>query len=157
MKPNGSDIDNAIAIWSQETKNILKEFIMNIQTYTSQELADKFQPLVAAETAETPDTTEREAELGKLNKAELIEHIIALESKGKRSGVTVQDVARAMLTDEDCLAVNYETIAEACRILIPGAKTSSKSIASYVSKKREEWNLPPRYMIRTRKEKEVEE
>ncbi len=123
---------------------------MDIQIFNAQEMADKFNGLVVAEGEETEvDTTEREADLTKLNKAELVAHIISLEAKGKRTGTTVQDIARAMLTDEDCLAVNYETIAEACRILIPGAKTSSKSIASYVSKKREEWKLPVRYMIRT--------
>ena len=131
---------------------------MDIQIFTAQEMADKFDNLVVAEGQEQEvDTTEREAGLGKLNKSELVDLIIALESKGKRTGTTVQDIAKAMLKDEECLAVNYETIAEACRLLIPGAKTSSKSIASYVSKKREEWDLPIRYMIRTPKAKVVAE
>ncbi len=127
---------------------------MDIQIFTADEMAERFDNLVVAdgESAEV-DTSAREADLGKLNKTELVAHIIGLEAKGKRTGTTVQDIARAMLTDEACLAVNYETIAEACRILIPGAKTSSKSIASYVSKKREEWSLPVRYMIRTPKAK----
>lgn len=133
---------------------------MDIQIYTAAEMAEKFESMSVVTEDQEIDTTEREELLGKSTKAELIELIIGLEAKGKRSGVTVQDIAKAMLRDEDCLAVNYETIAEACRILIPGAKTSSKSIASYVSKKREEWDLPVRYMIRTPKTKaapEVEE
>ena len=131
---------------------------MDIQIFTAQEMADKFEGLVVADgEAQEVDTTAREADLGKLNKTELVAHIIGLESKGKRSGTTVQDIAKAMLKNEDCLAVNYETIAEACRILIPGAKTSSKSIASYMSKKREEWDLPIRYMVRTPRAPKVEE
>ncbi len=130
---------------------------MNIEMYSAAEMAERFSDLVVD--GETPeiDTSAREAELMKLNKTELVEMIIGLEQKGKRTGVTVQDIARAMLSDEACLAVNYETIAEACRLLIPGAKTSAKSIASYVSKKREEWDLPIRYMIRTPKNKVQED
>lgn len=125
---------------------------MDIKIYTAAEMAEKFEDLVVAEGEEKEvDTSEREADLTKLTKAEIVAIVINLEAKGKRTGTTVQDVARAMLSDEECLAVNYDTIAEACRILIPGAKTSSKSIASYVSKKREEWGLPVRYMIRTPK------
>ena len=125
---------------------------MDIQIFNAQELAERFETLVVAEgETQEVDTSAREDELTKLTKAELVEMIIGLESKGKRTGTTVQDIAKAMLKDEECLAVNYETIAEACRILIPGAKTSAKSIASYVSKKRDEWDLPVRYMIRTPK------
>ncbi len=131
---------------------------MDIQIYTALEMAERFENLVVAEGQEKEiDNDARIGELEKLNKAGLIELIVGLEAKGKRTGTTVQDIARAMLTDKDCLATNYETIAEACRILIPGAKTSSKSIASYVSKKREEWDLPTRYMIRTPKAKVVAE
>lgn len=123
---------------------------MDIQLYNAEEMAERFENLVVADGEEKEvDTTARESELGKLNKTELTAIIINLEAKGKRTGTTVQDIAKAMLKDEGCLAVNYDTIAEACRILIPGAKTSSKSIASYMSKKREEWNLPIRFMIRT--------
>lgn len=130
---------------------------MDIQIFTAAEMASKFEDLVVAEgESQDVDTTAREADLHKLNKDGLVALIISLEAKGKRAGTTVQDIARAMLTDEDCLAVNYETIAEACRLLIPGAKTSSKSIASYVSKKREEWDLPIRYMVRTPKARVIE-
>ncbi len=38
-------------------------------------------------------------------------------------------------------------IASAIREIKPEAKTSSKSIASYVSKKRDEWDLPQRIRI----------
>lgn len=126
---------------------------MDIQIFSAQEMADRFESLVVAKGEEQEvDNSPREAELHKLNKEALVELIISLETKGKRSGTTVQDLAKAMLQDEDCLAVNYDSIAEACRILIPGAKTSTKSIASYVSKKREEWKLPMRYMVRQPRE-----
>lgn len=122
---------------------------MKIEVFTPAEMADRFATLV--DSPVESDTSAREAELGKMSKAELVELLITAEAKGKRSGVTVQDIARAMLSDEDCLAVNYETIAQAIRLMVPGAQTSSKSIASYVSKKKDEWDLPPRYMIRTKK------
>ena len=91
------------------------------------------------------------AELEKLTKAELIEKVIEL-SRNKRTD-TVQELARAILSDEDLLAADYETIAQAIRAIKPEAKTSAKSIASYVSKKREEWNLPPRIRISRPREK----
>jgi len=97
----------------------------------------------------------RTHELEKLNKTELVELIISKE-KEKRTD-TVQELAKAILKDEDFIAAPYEVIAEAIRIIKPDAKTSSKSIASYVSKKREEWELPPRIRITMTKPKKVEE
>ena len=85
------------------------------------------------------------SELLKLTKDELVEQIINAKKVAKTD--TVQDLAKAILKDEDLIAVNYEDIAAAIRLLKPGAKTSSKSIASYVSKKRDEWDLPQRIRI----------
>jgi len=85
------------------------------------------------------------ASLMKLTKEVLVEKL--LENKKEARTDTVQDLAKAILSDEDLIASNYEDIAEAIRTLKPGSKTSSKSIASYVSKKREEWNLPQRIRI----------
>jgi len=87
----------------------------------------------------------RTAELSKLTKDELVAHIIEQESN-KRTG-TVQELAKAILKDDELIAASYETIASAIREIMPDAKTSSKSIASYVSKKREEWELPQRIRI----------
>ena len=95
----------------------------------------------------------RMAELSALKKDELIDLIISKE-KEKRTD-TVQELAKAILKDEEMIAADYETIASAIRVLKPEAKTSSKSIASYVSKKREEWDLPMR--IRVTKQREAKE
>ena len=93
-------------------------------------------------------------ELMKLSKDELVTKLI--QATAHRSG-TVQELAKAILQDEDMITANYETIAEAIKVMMPSAKTSSKSIASYVSKKREEWELPPRIRIATQKPKKVVE
>ncbi len=109
------------------------------------------QDIIAAYTDFNPDLTNTEAleaeraGLLKLTKEELVAQI--LESKKDKRTDTVQDLARAILSDPEFIAANYEQVAEAIRALKPDAKTSSKSIASYVSKKREEWNLPQRIRV----------
>ena len=105
---------------------------------TKEEIVAKYQDF-------NPEVEDPRAELEKLTKAELIEKVIEL-SRTRRTD-TVQELAKAILKDEDFLAAPYETIAEAIRELKPEAKTSAKSIASYVSKKREEWNLPTRFRV----------
>ena len=60
---------------------------MDIQIFTASELADRFANLVAEGENAQPDTSAREEELGKLKKDELVELVIALETKGKRNGV----------------------------------------------------------------------
>ncbi len=96
-----------------------------------------------------PNTEEqveaKRQELSKHTKDELIDMI--MESMSKQRTDTVQSLAKAILKDEELIAAPYEVIAEAIRQLKPEAKTSAKSIASYVSKKREEWQLPPRIRI----------
>jgi len=87
-------------------------------------------------------------ELMKLTKAELVEKL--LETRKTARTDTVQELARAILQDEELVAANYEDIASAIKTLKPGSNTSSKSIASYVSKKREEWNLPLRIRVSKR-------
>jgi len=87
-------------------------------------------------------------ELMKLTKAELVEKL--LETRKSTRTDTVQELARAILQDEELVAANYEDIASAIKQLKPGSNTSSKSIASYVSKKREEWNLPLRIRVSKR-------
>ena len=120
----------------------------NIKTYTPEEMAQDFTSLIAE-----PVVEDRHEELMKLKKEELVAMIMESEKTRSSRGITVQDLAKAMLKSEAHLGVNYETIAQAIRILIPDAQTSSKSIASYVSKKGEEWNLPARYLIRQSKAK----
>lgn len=107
--------------------------------------------IVAKYSGFNTDLTQEEAvvarteELMKMNKDDLVAHIIEQESSKKRG--TVQELAKAILKDEDLIAANYEVIANAICEIMPDAKTSSKSIASYVSKKREEWELPQRIRI----------
>ena len=104
----------------------------------------------------TEDAIEaKRKELHELKKDDLIEMI--LESQRTKKGDTVQDLARAILSDEEMIAADYETIAAAIREMRPDAKTSSKSIASYVSKKRDEWALPPRIRITKQRAQKTEE
>ena len=99
--------------------------------------------------------TARTQELNALNKSDLIDLIISKE-KEKRTD-TVQELAKAILKDPEFIAADYEMIASAIREIKPEAKTSSKSIASYVSKKRDEWDLPQRIRItKQRAPKETE-
>jgi gas vesicle protein len=96
-----------------------------------------------------PDTEEaieaKRKELEGLKKEELIDML--LESMSKQRTDTVQTLAKAILKDPDLIAANYEDIANAIKTIKPEAKTSAKSIASYVSKKRDEWDLPQRIRV----------
>lgn len=115
---------------------------MNFHIPTKDEIVEKYQDF----SLDTDEALEaKRAELHKLNKDELVEMI--LEAQKSKKTDTVQDLARAILSDPDLIAANYETIADAIREIKPDAKTSSKSIASYVSKKRDEWSLPQRIRI----------
>lgn len=82
--------------------------------------------------------------LMKLTKEQLVDQL--MEAQAHRSG-TVQELAKAILKDEELVAASYDTIASAIREIMPEAKTSAKSIASYVSKKKEDWGLPPRIRV----------
>lgn len=121
-----------------------------INVMSAAQIAAKFEGTVVA-TEEVVVDEAREAELSKLTKAELVALVLKAEAPKVARGTSVQDVARAILTDPELIACTYEEIAGACRLLVPGAQTSSKSIASYVSKKRVEWSLPERIMIRAQK------
>ena len=123
---------------------------MNFIIPTIEEIASKYEGYNPALDTEAALEAKR-TELHKLNKDELVDMI--LESQKEKRTDTVQDLAKAILKDEEFIAASYDTIAEAIRIIKPEAKTSSKSIASYVSKKREEWDLPPRIRITQTKPK----
>lgn len=116
---------------------------MNITIPTIEDIVAKYSNLQGASQEDL--VAAREEELAKLNKADLIALVIEKE-KAKKTD-TVQELARAILQDEDLIAADYETIASAIKVIKPEAKTSSKSIASYVSKKREEWELPLRVRV----------
>ena len=117
---------------------------MNITIPTQEEIVAKYSGF-NTDLSQEEAVEARTIELTKLTKDELVAHIIAQESN-KKTG-TVQELAKAILKDEDMIAANYDVIASAIREIMPDAKTSSKSIASYVSKKREEWELPQRIRI----------
>jgi predicted nucleic-acid-binding protein len=125
-----SELSRAIAQIKQQ------EFLMEIRIPTLEEIVEKYSSFEA--TAEEPNYES-------LTKAELIELVKQYKRTARTD--TVQELAKAMLRDEEFLAATYDQIAEAIRTIKPEAKTSSKSIASYVSKKRDEWELPPRFRI----------
>lgn len=117
---------------------------MNLTIPTVQDIVDAYadyNPALDTEAA----LEAKHKELMSQTKEELVATI--LESQKEKRTDTVQDLAKAILKDEELIAANYEDIASAIKELKPGTKTSSKSIASYVSKKREEWDLPPRIRI----------
>ena len=115
---------------------------MNFKIPTTEEIIEKY----SAFEASTDEALEaKRAELNELDKDELVE--LVLEGLKTRRTDTVQELAKAILKDEEFIVANYEQIASAIRTIRPDAKTSSKSIASYVSKKRVEWDLPQRIRI----------
>ena len=124
---------------------------MNFQIPTVEAIVAKYSSV------ELDNPEQAKAELMKLTKDELVDKL--LQATSHRSG-TVQELAKAILQDEELIAAPYEVIANAIKEMMPTAKTSSKSIASYVSKKREEWSLPDRIRVsvaRPKKEKEETE
>jgi len=120
---------------------------MNFSIPTVEDIVTKYQ----GTDLENPEAAK--AELMKLTKDELADKL--MQATSHRSG-TVQELAKAILQDEDMIAANYTVIADAIKVMMPSAKTSSKSIASYVSKKREEWNLPDRIRVSTARPKKTE-
>lgn len=94
----------------------------------------------------------RKAELVKLTKDQLIDFIINIEYKPD-SKIKVGDIAKMILKDEDFLTASHQTVADAVKALVPDASTSAKSIATYVSKMAEAWDLPQRIIIRQSKPK----
>ena len=114
---------------------------------TIEEAVTKFSDLVSTDILVDDSITARTEELMLLTQEELVSMIISFE-KRKTTGLGVGELARAILTDEDFITLSNGDVADVCRQLIPGSQTSHKSIASYVSKKRVEWNLPDRILIR---------
>jgi hypothetical protein len=107
--------------------------------------------IVAAQTAKAHienlvgnDTAreDREKELKKMNKDELIAIIMAGE---KFEDVKVEEVVKPILEDPACAWLDYETIATMVREAL-GSKTTHKSIASYASKnpKNKGWEVVQR-------------
>lgn len=90
----------------------------------------------------TPDViAARTEELDKMSKKDLVALVLQLEKPKVDKSVKVEDVVKALLTAPECAIFNYETIASLVVQAIPDAKTSQKTVASYASKKNEEWGV----------------
>lgn len=86
----------------------------------------------------------RKAELTALKKDELVARILELEKPKSKDGVTVESVARKFMESPELALFNWNQIAELVKRVLPEANTSSKSIASYASKRKEDWAIAPR-------------
>lgn len=89
----------------------------------------------------------RTEELSKMKKDELVELILTLEKPKAESKPKVEDIVKALLTNEDCAILPYESIAQLVHQAIPEANTSSKSVASYFSKKGADWGAQKRVKL----------
>lgn len=101
------------------------------------------------ELANAPDAVEaRKAELSTLKKDELIARILELEKPKGEAKVKVEDVARALMESTECAVLTWSDIAEVIQASGFGEKTSGASIASYASKRKDEWNIVPRERLK---------
>ena len=126
---------------------------------TVEDIVAKYSPIVTSlsgGSSKEDYAKEREAELHSMTKNQLVAFIIDLEYKPS-SKLKVVDVVKRILMDEELLTASHDTVAQAVCQLVPGANTSSKSVATYVSKQSEEWGLPNRIVIRTAKPKKTTE
>ena len=101
-----------------------------------------------AEDAVAVRTTALHAELEGMKSAEKIEHLIAkiveLEKPKTKDGITVESVARKFMEAPELALFTWPQIALLVKRVLPEANTSSKSIASYASKRKEDWAIVPR-------------
>ena len=101
-----------------------------------------------AEDAVEVRKTALHAELEGMKSAEKIEHLIAkiveLEKPKTKDGITVESVARKFMEAPELALFTWPQIALLVHRVLPESKTSSKSIASYASKRKEDWAIVPR-------------
>lgn len=87
-------------------------------------------------------------EVNGMKKDEAVAHLIAkvveLEKPKSKDGLTVESVARKFMEAPELSLFTWPQIALLVKRVLPEANTSSKSIASYASKKKEDWNIVPR-------------
>lgn len=86
----------------------------------------------------------RRTELSSMKKDDLIAHILTLEKPKTEKPFTVESLAKAVLEDPACAVLPYKAIAALIVSKVPEAKTTDKSIASYVTRHKEDWNVVPR-------------
>lgn len=107
----------------------------------SQEIVARFTGL----NSDAPDVVEaRKVELKELSKADLIDLVVSLEKPKVERAFRVEDVIKEMLCTPELAIFNYDQIAALVHQILPEAKTSNKSVASYASKKKTEWPIVPR-------------
>lgn len=87
-------------------------------------------------------------EVNGMNKTDAIAHLVAkvveLEKPKTKDGLTVETVARKFMEAPELALFTWPQIALLVKRVLPEANTSSKSIASYASKRKEDWNIVPR-------------
>jgi len=111
----------------------------------------KSQEIVAhflAQNSDAPDVVEaRKVELKDLSKNELIDLVVSLEKPKVERAFRVEDIIKSMLTAPELAIFNYDQIAALVIQVLPEAKTTNKSVASYASKKKSEWEIVPRQKL----------
>lgn len=87
-------------------------------------------------------------EVSSMNKADAIAHLVAkvveLEKPKAAKDITVESVARKFMEAPELALFTWPQIALLVKRVLPEANTSSKSIASYASKRKEEWAIVAR-------------
>jgi hypothetical protein len=115
--------------------------ILQTASAKSQEIVANFQ----AQNSDAPDVIEaRKLELKDVSKADLLDMVIKLEKPKVERAFRVEDVIKEMLCAPELAIFNYDQIAALVIQVLPEAKTTNKSVASYASKKKAEWPIAPR-------------
>lgn len=110
----------------------------------SQEIVAKFTGL----NSDAPDVVEaRKVELKDLSKSDLIDLVVTLEKPKVERAFRVEDIIKEMLCTPDLAIFNYDQIAALVIQILPEAKTTNKSVASYASKKKADWDIVPRQKL----------
>lgn len=88
------------------------------------------------------------AEVSSMNKADAIAHLVSkvveLEKPKAAKDLTVETVARKFMEAPELALFTWPQIACLVKRVLPEANTSSKSIASYASKRKDEWAIVAR-------------
>lgn len=131
--------------------------LSQLKPVTAKEIVAHFaESIQAPETPETPVSEERLKELDGMTKKDLIAAIVGYESKPAKGGTKVAEIVKEILLTEQFVTADHNTIAEAVKQLLPGSKTTAKSVASYISKNGAAWNILPRIAMKQPKPKAVE-
>lgn len=112
---------------------------IKLASHKAEEIIAEFSGHVAADAVEV-----RKTELSSLKKDELIARILELEKPKTKDGLTVETVARKFMEAPELALFNWNQIAMLVKRVLPDANTSSKSIASYASKRKEDWAIVQR-------------